>query len=176
MKIETWSIDRPKPYGKNPRVIPGAAVDAVAASLKEFGWRQPIVVDEQDVILAGHTRLLAARKLGMAEVPVHVAVGLTKAQAKAFRIADNKSATFAEFDFKLLPDEFAALRELDYDLGKTLFAADEIAEIMAPAGTEGLTDPDAVPEVPKTPVSKTGDLWLLGAHTVCPHCGEKNDL
>src|SRR5687768_66497 len=108
MKIELWPLDRVRPYPGNPRVNDGA-VDAVAASLKEFGWRQPIVVDEQGVVVVGHTRLLAARKLGLTEVPVHVAEGLSEAQVKAYRLADNATNEIAEWDYKLLPIELAGL-------------------------------------------------------------------
>src|SRR3954467_15568559 len=97
MQIEMWSIDRVKPYDKNPR-INDAAVDAVARSLQEFGWRQPIVVDEAGVIIVGHTRYKAALKLGYTEVPVHVATGLSPAQARAYRIADNQTAALSAWD------------------------------------------------------------------------------
>src|SRR6185503_8691385 len=107
MTIELWPIDRPIPYARNARKIPDAAVDKVAASIKEFGWRQPIVVDEQGVIIAGHTRLLAARKLGLTEVPVHVAIGLTPAQVKAYRLLDNRAHEETTWDLELLGIEMA---------------------------------------------------------------------
>src|SRR3982074_851240 len=90
MTIENWPIVRPIPYARNARRIPQSAIDKVAASIKEFGWRQPIVVDSEDVIIAGHTRLLGAQKLELSEVPVHVALNLTPAQVKAYRIMDNR--------------------------------------------------------------------------------------
>jgi len=121
LKVEWWATDRPIPYAANARVLSDVAVGKVAASIKEYGWRQPIVVDEEGVILAGHTRLQAAQKLRLAEVPVHVAAGLTKAQAKAFRLMDNRSAQEATWDVPLLQTEFEALRELGIDLALTGF-------------------------------------------------------
>jgi site-specific DNA-methyltransferase (adenine-specific) len=106
MNIEMRSIDSIRPYENNPRQN-DAGVDAVAASLREFGWRQPIVVDEEGVIIVGHTRYKAALKLGWVEVPVHVAVGLTSAQARAYRIADNQTATLSTWDDDKLPLELA---------------------------------------------------------------------
>jgi ParB-like chromosome segregation protein Spo0J len=110
MHVELWLIDRPIPYARNARKLSGQAVDKVAASLKEFGWRQPIVVDEEGVIVVGHTRLMAAKKLGMTEVPVHVATGLSKAQVKAYRLMDNRAHQETDWDilhrghhFRLLP-------------------------------------------------------------------------
>ena len=173
--VQIWPVDRPKPYGKNPRVIPEAAIDAVALSIKEYGFRQPIVVDEDDVIIVGHTRLLAARKLGMTTVPVHVAVGLTKAQAKAYRLADNRSSEFASWDKDLIHDELEELRKLDFDLSKTLFGVDEISAMSDNGG--GQTDPDAVPEPPDEAVTKPGDLIILGNHRLlCGDSGSVADL
>ena len=116
MKIEFRKPSEIKPYPGNPRVN-DAAVDAVANSIHEFGFRQPIVVDADGVIIVGHTRWKAAIKLGLEEVPVHVATDLTPAQIKAYRIADNQTAQLAEWDFELLPIELLDLQELDFDLG-----------------------------------------------------------
>src|SRR5688572_28378052 len=142
MQVEQWSIDRPIPYARNARKIPQAAIDKVASSIKEFGWRHPIVVDEEDVVIAGHTRLLAARKLGLAHVPVHVAHGLTPAQVKTYRLLDNRSHEETEWDLELLGPELADLQLLDMDLELTGFDADEIAEALSnvDGGTQGLTD------------------------------------
>ena len=115
MIIKNWPIERVKPYDKNPRVNDGA-VDAVAASLTEFGWRQPIVVDAAGVIIVGHTRWKAAQKLGMKKVPVHVATDMSDAQVKAYRLADNQTASLAEWDYELLPIEIADLQGMDFDL------------------------------------------------------------
>jgi ParB-like chromosome segregation protein Spo0J len=129
MRIEMWPIGRVVPYEKNPRLNAGA-VDAVAKSLREFGWRQPIVVDRDGVIVVGHTRWLAAKQLGLIEVPVHVAADLTPAQAKAYRIADNQTATIAEWDMDLLPLELADLKSLEFDLDLLGFGQDELAKLM----------------------------------------------
>src|ERR1700716_1643970 len=115
MEIEQRPITSIRPYEKNPR-LNDEAVDAVAASIREFGFRQPIVVDEQGIIIVGHTRYKAALKLGLETVPVHVAVGLSPAQAKAYRIADNQTATLSQWDDDKLPLELAALQEMDFDL------------------------------------------------------------
>jgi len=169
LSVEWWPIQRPIPYARNARVIPDVAVGKVAASIKEFGWRQPIVVDEEGVILAGHARLLAAQKLGLEEVPVHVAEGLTPAQAKAFRLMDNRSHQETSWDEELLGLEFADLADLDINLDLTGFSVEEITAFLAEP-TAGLTDPDEVPEPPEEPISKRGDLWRLGNHRLL--CGD----
>ena len=165
-----------RPYGGNPRVN-DQAVDAVAASIREFGFRQPIVVDADGVIVVGHTRWKAAKKLGLKQVPVHVATDLTPAQVKAYRIADNKTADLAEWDFDLLPIELKDLQAADFDLGLLGFDADELAKILDPDGTQGLCDPDDVPEPPDEPVTQPGDLWALGEHRlVCGDAGKTEDV
>ena len=167
--VEWWPIDKPVPYGRNPRVAPEAAIAKVAGSLAEFGWRQPIVVDEQGVIIAGHTRLLAAQRLGIEKVPVHVATDLSPEQVKAYRLMDNRSAQETSWDSDLLPLELAELVDLEFDLALTGFEPDELAAFLAEP-TEGLTDPDLVPKIPEEPVSKPGDLYLLGQHRLL--CGD----
>src|SRR5580692_13176308 len=147
MHVEERPIDSIRPYENNPRVN-DAAVDAVAASVKEFGFRQPIVVDEEGVIIVGHTRYKAALKLGLETVPVHVAVGLTPAQAKAYRLADNQTATLSQWDDDKLPLELAELQGMDFDLNLTGFSAEELMELLAPPPNEGQGDPDAIPEPP----------------------------
>jgi len=169
LDVVWWPIDKPTPYGRNPRQAPEVAIAKVAASIAEFGFRQPIVVDEEHVVLAGHTRLLAARKLGLEQVPVHVACGLTPSQAKAYRLADNRSAQETSWDFGLLPDELVELDGLDYDLALTGFDAAELAGFLD-GPTEGLTDPDLVPEVPEEPESRPSDLYILGRHRLL--CGD----
>jgi DNA modification methylase len=171
MKIELRSLSAIKPYVNNPRVN-DAAVDAVAASLQAFGFRQPIVVDEDGVIIVGHTRYKAAMKLGLDEVPVHVAVGLTPAQVKAYRLADNQTATLSSWDDDKLPLELAQLQQLDFDLNLTGFSADELMRLLGSEENEGLTDPDAVPEPPDEPITQPGDLWILGKHRLL--CGDSS--
>ena len=161
MRINLLPIDSITPYDKNPRLNDGA-VQAVARSLKEFGWRQPIVVDKDNVIVVGHTRWKAAKSLGMAEVPVHVASELTPEQARAYRIADNQTASIAEWDLELLPLELAGLKDAGLDLSLLGFDQRELDALLAASGADGLTDPDEVPEPPEDPITKRGDLWLLG--------------
>ena len=173
LAIEWWPISKPKPYPKNPRQPSERAVSKVAASLKEFGWRQPIVVDAKGVIVAGHKRLEAAKKNSLKQVPVHVAKDLTAAQAKAYRLMDNRSSDDSEWDLELLAEEMGDLQALaaDMDLQLTGFEQQEIDEFLISAGrAPGLTPEDAAPEPPVNPVSVLGDLWLLGAHRVL--CGD----
>jgi ParB-like chromosome segregation protein Spo0J len=171
MQVELRPIGSIKPYENNPRQN-DAAVEAVAASILEFGFRQPIVVDEGGVIIVGHTRYKAALKLGLEEVPVHVAVGLTPAQAKAYRIADNQAAAMSAWDDDKLPLELSQLQQLDFDLNLTGFSADELMRLLGSGENEGLTDPDAVPEPPDEPITQPGDLWLLGRHRLL--CGDSS--
>jgi len=171
MKVEMRNIDEVKPYEQNPRVN-DAAVEAVARSIREFGFRQPIVVDKAGVIVVGHTRWKAAKALGLPEVPVHVAKDLSLEKAKAYRIADNKVADLAEWDYDLLPIELSDLRGMDVDLDLLGFSSEELEKILGAGihGNEGLTDPDAVPEPPDDPVTLPGDLWVLGDHRLL--CGD----
>jgi DNA modification methylase len=171
MLVDMRALSSIYPYENNPR-LNDAAVDAVAASIKAFGFRQPIVVDEEGVIVVGHTRYKAALKLGLEKVPVHVAVGLTAEQAKAYRLADNQTATMSAWDDDKLPLELMALQEAGFDLDLTGFSADELQRLLQSDTTEGLTDPDAVPEPPDEPTTKPGDLWLLGKHRLL--CGDSS--
>ena len=127
---------------------------------------------KRGVIVVGHTRYKAALKLGYTEVPVHVAVGLSPAQIKAYRIADNQTATLAEWDFDLLPMELADLQRLDFDLGLLGFDHDELAKILNPELKEGQCDPDEVPEPPDAAITQPGDLWILGDHRLL--CGDSS--
>ena len=122
MEIALWPVAKIIPYARNARAIPPPAVDKVAASIEEFGWRQPIVVDGEGVIIAGHTRLLAAQKLGLAEVPVHIAVSLSPAQIKAYRLMDNRSHQDTTWDDELLAVELSELQSMAVDLSLTGFA------------------------------------------------------
>ena len=171
MKIELWNINRVKPYENNPR-INDDAVDAVAASIREFGFRQPIVVDTEGVIIVGHTRYKAALKLGLEKVPVHVAKDLTPEQIRAYRIADNKTAELAEWNYDLLPIELSQLGEAGFDLQLLGFDQDELAQLLDPGVKDGLTDPDDVPEPPDAAITQPGDLWILGDHRLL--CGDSS--
>lgn len=172
MLVELRPIDSVRPYPGNPRRN-DAAVDAVAASLQAFGFRQPVVVDEESVIIVGHTRYKAARKLGLTEVPVHVAIGLTPDQARAYRLADNQTATIAEWDDAALVHELLALRDAGFDLSLTGFAAADLTELLAPPPADPLADPDEIPDPPADPVTRPGDVWLLGRHRLV--CGDATD-
>jgi site-specific DNA-methyltransferase (adenine-specific) len=174
MEIIQMKIADVIPYEHNPRINENA-IEAVAASIKEFGWRAPIVVDENHVIICGHTRLLAAKHLGLDTVPVHIAKGLTPEQVKAYRIADNKTSEIAEWDYDLLPLELADLQQADFDLSLLGFDADELDKLLngEDAVAEGMTDPDEVPEPPEEPVSKRGEIYQLGNHRLM--CGDSTD-
>ena len=169
MKIETRPLDAVKPYEKNPR-INDAAVDAVAESIRRFGFRQPIVVDGDGVIVCGHTRYRAAQKLGLTEAPVHVATDLTPEQIRAYRIADNKTAELAEWNLELLPIELAELKEAGIDWSLLGFDSDDLAKLLDPGIKQGLTDPDDVPVPPDDAITQPGDLWVLGDHRLL--CGD----
>ncbi len=169
MIITEVPVDRLIPYARNPRDN-AAAIDAVKASIAEFGFRQPIVVDEKMVVIVGHTRLAAAKALGMTTVPVHVAEGLTPSQARAYRLMDNRSHENAAWDDDLLKLEFADLKLDGYDLDLTGFDPDQLSKLLGADADSGLADPDAVPEAPQVPCSRPGDLWILGEHRVL--CGD----
>jgi DNA modification methylase len=173
MHVEMRPIASIRPYQNNPR-INDAAVDAVAASIREFGWRQPIVVDTEIIIVVGHVRYRAALKLGLEFVPVHVAKDLTPAQIKAYRIADNKTHELSDWNYDLLPIELAQLQAMEFDLNRTGFSADELMRLLGSGENEGLTDPDDVPEPPDEPITQPGDLWLLGPHRL--RCGDSSKV
>jgi DNA modification methylase len=165
--IEWWDIDKVTPYAKNARKIRQSAIDKVAASIAEFGWRQPIVVDAKGVIAVGHVRWGAANKLKLEKVPVHVASDLTDAQIKAYRLMDNRSNEETDWDFDLLGPELADLKMSDFDLALTGFDPNEIdAFLLGPVDKHA----DDVPPVPLVPVSRLGDVWLCGPHRVI--CGD----
>jgi len=176
MKIELRKLDCIRPYEKNPRQN-DQAVEAVARSIREFGFKQPIVVDAQGVIIVGHTRWKAARKLGLEKVPVVVAKDLSPEQAKAYRIADNKTGELATWDYELLPVELGELEAFDYDLELLGFTEDELAKLLDPGVKEGRTDPDEVPEPPDEPITRPGELWVLGEHRLlCGDAGSEADV
>ncbi len=168
-KVDLRPLAEIKPYEKNPR-LNDDAVDAVATSITAFGWRQPIVVDGDGVIICGHTRWKAAQKLGLEMVPVHIATDLKPEQVRAYRIADNKSAELAEWNMELLPLEMAELQGAGIDWSSLGFNADDLAKLLDPGVSEGLTDPDSIPEPPDEPITRRGDLWSLGEHRLL--CGD----
>jgi DNA modification methylase len=171
-KIEPWPTTRLIPYARNARTHSPEQVAQIAASIVEFGFTNPILAGSDGVIVAGHGRLAAAQKLGLATVPVVVLDHLTPTQRRALIIADNRIAENAGWDEALLRIEMADLQDADFNLSLTGFDADALAELMAgdePQG-EGQTDDDAVPDVAETPVSRPGDVWLLGGHRLL--CGD----
>ncbi|WP_431266936.1 ParB/Srx family N-terminal domain-containing protein [Dankookia sp. P2] len=160
------------PYARNARTHSEAQVAQIAASIREFGFTNPILVDGERGVIAGHGRLMAARKLGLAEVPTIELSHLTPAQRRAYVLADNKLALNAGWDDDLLWIELGGLRTEGFDLGLTGFDADELGRLLIEA-TDGLTNPDLVPEPPAEPVSRPGDVWLLGRHRLA--CGDCTD-
>ena len=174
MKIEQVKLDALIPYARNSRTHSDAQVAQIAASIKEFGFTNPVLIDETGSIIAGHGRVLASRKLALADVPCIRLSHLTAAQKRAYIIADNKLALNAGWDDEMLRLELSDLKELDFDLDLTGFSTEEIDQLLTPEQVEGLTDEDAVPEVPVDPVTKLGDVWLLGKHRVM--CGDSTSI
>lgn len=172
-KVERRPVGQLIPYARNARTHSDEQVSQIAASIREWGWTVPILVDEGGSIIAGHGRVLAAQRLGLAEVPVMVATGWTEAQRRAYVLADNKLALNAGWDTDLLKLELSDLKEVGADLDLIGFSDAELEVLLAPAGTQGLTDPDETPEPPVDPVSGPGDVWQLGRHRII--CGDSTD-
>ena len=177
LTMEHWPVDRFVEYARNPRRNDGR-IDDMAAAIREFGFRIPLVAKSDGTVVDGHLRLKAARKLGLETVPVVLADGLSDAQIKAFRLLANRSVAWAEWDDALLGLELKDLADLGYDLKLTGFDAGELDALLAGADAtrQGLTDEDEAPEPPEEPVTRPGDLWLLGATVTCPKCQKKSLL
>lgn len=173
-KVERRKVADLVPYARNSRTHSAEQVSQIAASIKEWGWTVPVLIDHEGGIIAGHGRIMAAQKLGIAEVPCMVAEGWTEAQRKAYVIADNKLALNAGWDDELLKVELSELGDLDFDLSLTGFDDDELGAMLADDPTEGLTDEDAVPEAPEEPVTVEGDVWILGRHRLM--CGDSTSI
>jgi hypothetical protein len=174
MKIELRDINSIRPYDRNPRTN-DKSIDAVAASLREFGFRQPIVADADDIIIVGHVRYKAAVKMGLQKIPVHTATDLTPEQVRAYRIADNKTAALSEWDMDILPTEISELFDTGFDMKLLAFDEKELTQLLN-AGmsiAEGITQADVVPEPPDEAVTKRGDIWVLGTHRLM--CGDSAD-
>jgi site-specific DNA-methyltransferase (adenine-specific) len=174
MQITEVAVEALIPYAKNSRTHDDAQVAQIAASIKEFGWTNPILVDGDKGIIAGHGRLMAARKLGLTKVPVIELKDMTEAQKKAYVIADNKLAMNAGWDMDFLKLELQDLEDADFDLSLTGFDDKELDALLAPPIEEGLTDEDAVPEVPEEPKTKLGDIYILGNHRLM--CGDSTSI
>jgi DNA modification methylase len=174
----TWPADRVErrlvaelvPYARNARTHSPAQVAKIAASIQEWGWTNPVLVDEIGSIIAGHGRVLAARKLGIADVPVMVASGWTEAQRRAYVLADNRLALDAGWDEDLFRSELVNLGELGFDLPLTGFSDAELGKLL-PRTEQG--DADHIPPVPVEPITRPGDLWVLGDHRII--CGDSTD-
>ena len=171
-KVERRKVSDLTPYARNSRTHSDEQVAQIAASIKEWGWTVPVLIEPDGGIIAGHGRVMAAQRLGIAEVPCMVADGWSEGQKRAYIIADNKLALNAGWDDELLSVEFAELGEMGFDLGLTGFGEMELASLLADK-TEGLTDPDAVPDAPEIPVTVEGDVWLLGRHRII--CGSSTE-
>jgi len=174
-QVEMWQVADLAPYAKNARWHPPEQIDQIAASMERFGFTIPMLVAEDGTIIAGHGRLMAAAQLGLAEVPVMVGRGWSEEDRRLYTLADNRLAEIAEWDPEMLRIEIGELRA-DFgieDMSLIGFSAEDLADILPEAlldATGGLTDPDDVPEVPETPVTRPGDLWLLGKHRLL--CGD----
>jgi DNA modification methylase len=174
LRVEYRAVESLIPYARNARTHSDEQVAQVAASIREFGWTNPILVDGEDGVIAGHARLLAARKLGLNEVPVIELSGMSETQKRAYILADNRLALNAGWDEELLSLELADLKGLGAELDLLGFSERELQELLDKLDREGgLTDPDEVPPLPEEPVSKPGDLWLLGDHRLL--CGDATD-
>ena len=173
MKIEQWPIEKCIEYARNPRKN-DHAVDRMAAAIREFGFRVPILAKSDKTVVDGHLRLKAAKKLGLEEVPVLLCDDMTDIQVRAFRLSVNKVAEFADWDDEMLRVELDALGADGFDLELTGFSLDEIADLQIEEVPEGLTDEDAVPEAPDEPLTVEGDVWVLGNHRLM--CGDSTSI
>ena len=175
MQIETLAVDRLIPYARNSRTHSDAQVAQIAASMREFGFTNPVLIDAEGGIIAGHGRVMAARQIGLAEVPCIRLGHLSEAQRRAYIIADNRLALNAGWDEQMLALEMRDLMEAGYDVGLTGFELGEIDELLATldATPEGQTDPDATPPVQAEAITRPGDVWVLGRHRIM--CGDSTD-
>lgn len=173
-KVERRKVADLIPYARNSRTHSDEQVGQIAASIKEWGWTVPVLIDPGGGLIAGHGRIMAAQKLGIIDVPCMIAEGWTDAQKKAYVIADNKLALNAGWDDDMLKIELGELGDLDFDLSLTGFDTDELNNLLADEPSEGLTDEDAVPDVPEVPVTVEGDVWLLGRHRLM--CGDSTSI
>ena len=169
-KISTRKVDALIPYARNARTHSAEQIDQIAASIKEFGWTNPVLVDGENGIIAGHGRVLAARKLGQKDVPVIELAHLSEAQRRAYILADNKLALNAGWDDSLLAIELQDLASLDFDVSITGFSEDELDKLNQEEVSTGLTEEDAIPGFTATPATVLGDVWILGKHRVM--CGD----
>lgn len=174
VQVELVKVKDVLPYAMNSRVHSDEQVNQIASSIQEWGFTVPILIDEKNTILAGHGRIMAAGKLSLDEVPAMKATNWTEAQKKAYVIADNKLAMNSTWDEEMLKLEFEGLQELDFNIDLIGFSADELSDLLIEDEKEGLTEDDAVPEIPETPVTVEGDVWILGKHRLM--CGDSTSI
>lgn len=173
-KVEMRNVSELVPYANNSRTHSQQQIDQIAASINEWGWTVPVLVDEKGMLIAGHGRIMAAQKLGIEQVPTMTATGWTEAQKKAYVIADNKLALNADWNNDLLKLEIGNLEEMEFDISLLGFSIDELADLSPIETIEGLVDEDEVPELQDAPVTKMGDVWLLGKHRMM--CGDSTSI
>ena len=178
MQVELIAVDNLTPYARNARTHSPDQIAQIAASIAEFGFTNPILIGEDSVIIAGHGRLMAAQRLGLAEVPVIRLAHLSAVQRRALVIADNRIAENAGWDEELLRSELAALQGLDFDLDLVGFSDDELADLLGDAEASGFgavpeEEEDGIPDLPEDPVTRPGDIWILGDHRLL--CGDSTD-
>ena len=173
-KVERTSIKSITPYARNSRTHSDEQVAQIAASIKEWGFTTPILIDTDGEIIAGHGRLLAAQRIGLEEVPTMTAKGWSEAQKRAYVIADNKLALNAGWNDEMLKIELDGLKELDFDLDLVGFSDEELAKLLQEPEKVGLTDEDDVPEAPEKPITVEGDIWVLGNHRLM--CGDSTSI
>lgn len=173
-QIETIKLDELIPYANNSRTHSDEQVAQIAASIREFGWTNPVLIDANGTIVAGHGRVMAARKLNMDSVPCLRLGHLSQAQVRAYVIADNKLALNAGWDEKMLAAELEILKEEDFNIGLTGFTDEELTALLETEVIEGNTDPDEAPEPPVEPITRPGDVWILGKHRLM--CGDSTNI
>lgn len=175
LKVVYRKVSELIPYARNARTHSDEQIERIADSIQEFGWTNPILIDGESGIIAGHGRVLAARKLGLEKVPTIELSGLSEAQKRAYIIADNRLALDAGWDEEMLKLEFAELEKLGFELSKTGFSDEEIKEMMADLDREvdGVEDVET-PEPPKNPKTKRGEIWILGTHRLM--CGDSTSI
>jgi DNA modification methylase len=169
-RVERWPIERLIPYANNARLHSAADLDKLAASIRKWGWTMPALADENGELLAGCARVAAAAKDGWTSVPVIVARGWSEEEKRAYRLADNQLAARASWDPERLGKELRDLKFAEFDLGLIGFEPDQLEQFLGDLGSNGRTDPDSVPEIPDQPVTRAGDVWLLGDHRI--GCGD----
>ena len=169
-RVERWPLERLNTYANNPRLHSEADLDKIAAAILKWGWTMPALVDENGELLAGCARVAAAAKDGWTSVPVIVAHGWSEEEKRAYRLADNQLAVRASWDPEQLGKELRDLKFAEFDLGLIGFEPNQLEQFLSDLGSNGRTDPDSVPEIPEQPITRAGDVWLLGDHRI--GCGD----